>query len=87
MILQTGGEKGSLVALNSSNGKVIWQTGSLGQGMLLHFKGNQIPMKLLSLINLGWLCIVCRWLRAYQYQHKTRYGINAAQPLSIRTPS
>ena len=43
VILQTGGEQGSLVALNSSNGKVIWQTGSDGAGYASPFQRGSNP--------------------------------------------
>ena len=53
MILQTGGEKGSLAALNSSNGKVIWQRGSDGAGYASPFQRGSNPNEIVVFNQFG----------------------------------
>ena len=85
VILQTGGEKGSLVALNSSNGKVIWQTGSDGAGYASPFQRGSNPDEIVVFNQFGLaLHRLSDGLELTKYQHKTRYGINAAQPLEYK---
>ena len=83
IIFNTGAEDGSIVALDSSTGKILWRTGhypasyssilkrrNLEQFLLFHAEG-------VSLHNIS------NGMEIASYQHKTRYGINAAQPVEI----
>jgi len=84
VIVQTGAENGSLVALNLSNGKEIWRGGSAeagyaspylragGFGEVVVFNQNG-----LSIHNLQ------TGEENVSYRHKTRYEVNAAQPLDL----
>ena len=87
LILVTGSPNGSLVALNKKTGDVLWKNGNYEAAyatpqryttnnklLVFHEAG-------LSLHNLS------DGSEISFYQHKTRYGINASQPLAIGSES
>ncbi len=84
VIFETGSENGSLVALDAKSGEPRWRAGSYeaaysspmmrtdGKGEILVFNGYGLVSHALS---------DGRVLK--KYQHKTRFGINAAQPIDL----
>jgi outer membrane protein assembly factor BamB len=84
VIFETGSEKGSLVALDAKSGELKWRAGSheaaysspmmrtYGKGEILVFNGYGLVSHNLS---------DGRELK--RYQHKTRFGINATQPIDM----
>ena len=84
VIFETGSEKGSLVALDAKSGEPRWRAGdheaaysspmmrTYGKGEILVFNGYGLVSHNLS---------DGRELK--RYQHKTRFGINAAQPIDL----
>jgi len=84
VIFETGSEKGSLVALDAKSGEPRWRSGgheaaysspmmrTYGKGEILVFNGYGLVSHNLS---------DGRELK--RYQHKTRFGINAAQPIDL----
>lgn len=85
LILQTGSSTGSLVALNPSNGEVIWKSGSDEAGYASPFirRSNQNQIVVFNQFGLV-LHELANGTELKRYQHKTRYGINAAQPLEYK---
>ena len=83
LILVTGSPNGSLVALNKKTGEVLWKNGNYGAAYATPQRYNTTNQLLvfheagLSLHNLS------DGSEISFYQHKTRYGINASQPLAI----
>jgi outer membrane protein assembly factor BamB len=84
LILETGSSDGSLVCLNAESGDLIWKSGESEAGYaspMLY--GEELDEVLvfnqfgLVLHNLKYGSIIRK------YQHTTRYGINAAQPMVI----
>ena len=84
VIFQTGSEKGSLVALDAKSGEERWRAGSdeaaysspmlrtYGKEEILVFNGFGLVSHRLS-----------DGAELKKYQHKTRYGINATQPIDL----
>ncbi len=84
VIIQTGSQKGSLVALNSTNGNIIWRTGNYGAGYSTPFlrKSKEGEIAVFNQFGLV-LNQLSKGIESKKYQHKTRYGINASQPLDL----
>jgi outer membrane protein assembly factor BamB len=84
LIVETGSTKGSLVALDKKTGKLTWRSGESEAGyaspMLRSGKSSQglsFDRAGLSVFN------VSDGERIARFSHKTRYGINAAQPVDM----
>ncbi|MDG1139179.1 MAG: PQQ-binding-like beta-propeller repeat protein [Opitutales bacterium] len=85
VILQTGASSGSLVALNPLNGEVIWRSGSDKAGYSSPFIRRSNPNQIVVFNQFGLvLHELGNGAELKRYQHKTRYGINAAQPLEYK---
>ena len=83
IILNIGVEGSSLVCLNSKNGKVIWKTGSYDSAYATITKrSNAEEFFLFHADGLSTHRLYDGYQKSF-YQHKTRYGINAAQPVEI----
>tara|TARA_B100001093_G_scaffold52895_1_gene44899 strand:+ start:463 stop:1689 length:1227 start_codon:yes stop_codon:yes gene_type:complete len=84
VIVQTGSEEGSLVALDSLDGSVVWRTGNYGAGYSSPFLRKSSKREIVSFNQFG---LVLNGLsdgeEFKKYQHTTRYGINATQPLEV----
>lgn len=83
IILNIGAEGSSLVCLNPANGKIIWKTGTYDAAYASINKRNNVEE--FFLFHADGLS-VHRMNDGYEklfYQHKTRYGINASQPVEI----
>lgn len=84
VIVQKGGKKGSLVALEASTGSVVWQAGSEGAGYASpYLRANHKEIVVFNQFGLM-LHRLSDGEVLSKYQHKTRYGINAAQPLEYQ---
>ena len=84
LIVETGSAKGSLVSLDKKNGNLLWRSGSSeagysspmlrsgnpGQGLIFDREG-------LKGFNISDGKVL------FQYDHNTRYGVNAAQPVDL----
>ena len=83
IILNIGAEGSSLVCLNPANGKVIWKTGTYDAVYASINKRNNVEEFFLfhaDGLSVHRMNDGCEKLF---YQHKTRYGINASQPVEI----
>lgn len=84
VVVQTGGLEGSLVALNADTGKEVWRGGSAEAGYSSPYirKANQNEI---AVFNQSGLSIHDRLTgkEKITYQHRTRYEVNAAQPLDL----
>ena len=85
VIIQTGSPSGSLVALDRENGRVLWRSGKDDAGYASLYLRKSDPKEIVVFNQFGLVLKneidgseICR------YQHKTRYGINAAQPLEFK---
>ena len=84
VILETGSEKGSVIALDAETGNLKWRAGSHGaayasplqragpEGEFMVFNEYGLVFHRLS-----------DGFELRKYQHRTRFGINAAQPLDM----
>lgn len=84
IVVQTGSPHGSLVALDAQTGKKIWRGGRVEAGYASPYvrKANQNEVVVfnqagLSIHDLG------TGQEKISYQHRTRYEVNAAQPLDL----
>ncbi len=84
VIVQTGAPDGSLVALNESNGHEIWRGGSSEAGYASPCLRVRHPSEVLIFNQFG-LAVhdLLTGVEKTSYQHKTRYEVNAAQPLDL----
>jgi outer membrane protein assembly factor BamB len=82
LIVETGSENGSLHCLNLKTGDLVWKSGESEAGYASPMLYGEAPSKVLVFNESG---IVIHDLDSgkiqKKYQHKTRYGINASQPL------
>ncbi len=82
LILQTGGNQGSLTALDPENGKPLWRSGAYDAGYASPSRCPSKPEEIAVFNQFGLSIHRLQDGRELgKYQHKTRYGINAAQPL------
>jgi len=86
LIVETGATKGSLVALDKNNGNLLWRSGSSEAGYASPMLRPGNPGQGL-VFNRGGLTgfKVSDGKVLFQYEHKTRYGVNAAQPVDMGT--
>ena len=82
VIVDTGSKDGALVAMNAKTGDLVWRGGSDEAGYASPMLRANKPTEILVFNRSG----LCSFLLAdgkplYRFQHKTRYGINVAQPL------
>jgi outer membrane protein assembly factor BamB len=82
VIVDTGSKDGALVAMNAKTGDLVWRGGSDEAGYASPMLRANKPSEVLLFNRFG----LCSFLLAdgkplYRFQHKTRYGINVAQPL------
>ena len=83
IILNTGADEGSIVALDLSNGKVLWRSGKFSAAYSsISKKHNEDIFLLFHSDGLSLHSLSDGREKAY-YQHKTRYGINACQPVLL----
>jgi outer membrane protein assembly factor BamB len=84
VIFDTGSEKGSLVALDAKNGEPRWRAGSHAAAysspmMRTNRKGEILVFNGYGLVSHN----LSDGRELKRYQHKTRFGINAAQPIDL----
>lgn len=80
IIFETGSENGSLVCLDAKNGELLWKSGESEAGYaspMLNSSGDIVVFNEFGIITHDLLTGKIQ----KKYQHKTRYGINAAQPM------
>ena len=84
VIVQTGSANGSLVALSADTGKEVWRGGSAEAGYASPYfrKAN---FNEIVVFNQSGLSIHDQMTerKKISYQHRTRYEVNAAQPLDL----
>ena len=84
LILETGSSKGSLVSLDKKTGQLLWRSGSSEAGYASPMLRPNDPKQGLVFNRSGLLGFnVSDGKLVFQYVHKTRYGINAAQPVDL----
>jgi outer membrane protein assembly factor BamB len=84
LILETGAVKGSLVALDKKTGHLLWRSGSSEAGYASPMLRPNDPKQGLVFNRSGLLGFnVSDGKLLFQYVHKTRYGVNAAQPVDL----
>ena len=83
-IIETGSPEGSLVALDSKNGSVVWRGGGHEAGYASPVLRKSAPSEILIFNQFG-LSVhdLENGQEVKSYQHKTRFGVNAAQPLDL----
>lgn len=80
LILETGSANGSLVCLDAKKGDVIWRSGENEAGYaspMLNSKNEILIFNEFGIVSHE--ILTGKVIKSYQ--HKTRYGINAAQPM------
>jgi outer membrane protein assembly factor BamB len=84
VILQTGAEDGSLLALDSETGSKMWSRGSAEAGYSTPFLRKLYPSEIV-VFNQSGLSIhdLATGQEKLTYLHRTRYEVNAAQPLDL----
>jgi outer membrane protein assembly factor BamB len=84
VIFETGSEKGSLVALDAKSGELKWRAGRDEAGYSSPMLRTDNKDEILVFNQYG---LVVHHLtdgrELKRYQHKTRFGINAAQPMDL----
>ena len=84
VIFETGSEKGSLVALDAKNGNLVWRSGSDEAGYSSPMLRNGLKDEILVFNQYGLISYHLPDGKELQrYQHKTRFGVNAAQPIDL----
>ena len=84
IIVQTGAKNGSLVALDAGSGKEIWRGGGAEAGYASPYIRDYNPMEVV-VFNQDGISIhdLANGQEKSTYQHRTRYDVNAAQPLDL----
>ena len=84
VIVQTGSKTGSLIALNVQTGDEIWRGGSAEAGYAGPYrrKSNQNEIVVFNQAGLS-IHDLLNGEEKISYQHRTRYEVNAAQPLDL----
>ena len=84
IIVQTGAKNGSLVALDAGSGKEIWRGGGAEAGYASPYIRESNPMEVV-VFNQDGISIhdFANGQEKSTYQHRTRYDVNAAQPLDL----
>jgi outer membrane protein assembly factor BamB len=86
VIFETGSEKGSLVALDAKNGELVWRAGNDEAGYSSPMMRTGVKDEILVFNQYGLLAHhLSDGRELKRYQHKTRFGINAAQPMDLGT--
>lgn len=86
VIFETGSEKGSLVALDAKRGELVWRAGNDEAGYSSPMIRNGVKDEILVFNQYGLLSHhLSDGRELKKYQHKTRFGINAAQPIDLGT--
>lgn len=84
VIVQTGSSDGSLVALNVTTGKEIWRGGTSEAGYASPYLRASNPSEIVVFNQYGLsLHDLQTGEEKVSYQHKTRYEVNAAQPMDL----
>lgn len=84
VIVQTGSSDGSLVALNVTTGKEIWRGGASEAGYASPYLRASNPSEIVVFNQYGLsLHDLQTGEEKVSYQHKTRYEVNAAQPMDL----
>ena len=84
VIVQTGSSDGSLVALNVTTGKEIWRGGASEAGYASPYLRASNPSEIVVFNQHGLsLHDLQTGEEKVSYQHKTRYEVNAAQPMDL----
>jgi outer membrane protein assembly factor BamB len=84
IIVQTGAMDGSLVALDSRNGQEIWRGGKAEAGYASPYLRKSEPGQIVVFNQTGLsLHALSDGAEKITYQHRTRYDVNAAQPLDL----
>ena len=83
VILQTGSPQGSVVALDAKSGKLIWRAGARQAGYASPVL--RVDSREIMIFNQYGLSMhdLDSGRETKSYQRKTRFGINAAQPLDL----
>jgi len=84
VVLQTGAENGSLLALDAQTGNKLWSGGSAEAGYATPFSRKLYPSEIV-VFNQSGLSIhdLVTGKEKLTYRHRTRYEVNAAQPLDL----
>ncbi len=84
VIVQTGSEVGSLVALNANTGREVWRAGGAEAGYASPYirKDNRADIVVFNQSGLS-IHDLKTGREKISYQHRTRYEVNAAQPLDL----
>ena len=82
VIVDTGSKDGALVAMDAKTGDLVWRGGTDEAGYASPMLRANKPSEILVFNRYG----LCSFLLAdgkllHRFQHKTRYGINVAQPV------
>ena len=84
VIFETGAEKGSLVALDAKSGNLLWRSGNDEAGYSSPMLRAGVKDEILVFNQYG---LIAHHLsdgrELKRYQHKTRFGINATQPMDL----
>ena len=84
VIVQTGSSDGSLVALNITTGKEVWRGGTAEAGYASPYLRASNPSEIVVFNQYGLsLHDLQTGEEKVSYQHKTRYEVNAAQPMDL----
>jgi outer membrane protein assembly factor BamB len=84
VIVQTGSSDGSLVALNVTTGKEVWRGGASEAGYASPYLRASNPSEIVVFNQYGLsLHDLQTGEEKVSYQHKTRYEVNAAQPMDL----
>lgn len=84
VIVQTGSANGSLVALDANTGKEVWKGGTTEAGYASPYvrKSNRREIVVFNQAGLS-IHDSLTGKEKVSYQHRTRYEVNAAQPLDL----
>ena len=84
VVLQTGAESGSLIALDAQTGNKLWSGGTAEAGYATPFLRKLHPSEIV-VFNQSGLSIhdLVTGREKMTYGHRTRYEVNAAQPLDL----
>jgi len=84
VIVQTGSSDGSLVALDITTGKEVWRGGTAEAGYASPYLRASNPSEIVVFNQYGLsLHDLQTGEEKVSYQHKTRYEVNAAQPMDL----
>ena len=82
IIFETGSAGGSLVCLDSKNGELLWKSGDSESGYASPMLNSFGEILVFNEFGIMTHDLITGKIKK-KYQHKTRYGINAAQPMLV----